>query len=65
MTRLSVRQPVGAVLSVRVPSELASRLAEEAERRGVRLSDVVRAAIEAYLSRTTSSAVTYVVEYRT
>lgn len=62
---LSVRRPVGAVLSVRVSSELAARLAEEASRRGVHLSDVVRAALEAHLAPywTFSSAGAFSVEY--
>ena len=65
MTRLRVRRPVGAVLSVRMPSDLAVRIDEEATRRGVRLSDVVREAIEAYLAPTvtTSDAVTLSVSY--
>lgn len=44
------RKPIGAVLSVRVPRDLAIAVDEYAREYGVRLSDVVRSAVEEYLA---------------
>lgn len=44
------RRPTGSqVLSVRVPDDIAALVFAEAERRGVRLSDVVRGALIDYV----------------
>jgi hypothetical protein len=51
-------KPVGAVISVRLPQDLADRLLREAERRGVRTSAIVREAVEAFLEAGGSSAST-------
>ncbi len=55
-----VRAPktVAAVVSVRLPQDLADRLLREAERRGVRTSALVREAVEAFLEDGGSSAST-------
>lgn len=47
---LRVRKPVGAVLSVRVPRELAVSADEFARERSMTLSDLVRFAVEDYLA---------------
>lgn len=47
---LSVRKPVGAVLSIRVPRELAVAVDEFASDRSMTLSEVVRLAIEGFLA---------------
>jgi hypothetical protein len=47
---LRVRKPVGAVLSVRVPKELAIAADEFARDHSVSISEVVRAAVEGYLA---------------
>jgi hypothetical protein len=45
------RRPSGSqVLSVRVPDDVAALVLAEAERRGVRLSEVVRGALVAYVT---------------
>lgn len=49
---IRTRKPVGAVLSVRVPRSLAIAVDEYAREYGVRLSDVVRSAVEEYLTAT-------------
>ncbi len=43
---VEVHQPVGAVLSVRVPGALAVALDEEARQRGVKMSEVIREALD-------------------
>lgn len=42
-------KPVGVVVSVRVPQDVAAHLQTEARRRGVRMSVLAREAIEAFL----------------
>lgn len=42
--------PRNQVVSARIPADLAHRLVAEAEARGVRPSDLVREALEAYFS---------------
>jgi hypothetical protein len=44
------QDPRNQVVSARIPADLAARLVAEAEARGVRPSEVVRAALEAYFS---------------
>lgn len=46
---VEVTKPVGTVISVRFPREIAERIFDLAERRGVPVSAVVREAVEAYL----------------
>jgi len=48
--RPRVRKPVGAVLSVRVPGEVASAVDEYAAARGLTLSEVVRVALDRLLA---------------
>ena len=48
---LRVNRPTGAVLSIRVPSELAIRVDEFARERSVSMSEVVREALEAFFTR--------------
>jgi len=43
---IEVRHPIGAVLSVRVTRELGVALDEEARARGVKMSDIIREALE-------------------
>lgn len=45
-----IRKPVGAVLSVRVPRELAVDADEFARERSMTLSELVRVAVEDYLN---------------
>lgn len=45
---VSVRRPVGTILSVRVPRELLFAVDELAQSRGVSVSEVVREAIQLY-----------------
>ena len=47
---LRVRKPVGAVLSVRVPRDLAIAADEFAREHSVSMSELVRAAVEEYLA---------------
>lgn len=47
---LRVRKPVGAVLSVRVPRELAIAADEFAREHSLSMSELVRAAVEEYLA---------------
>jgi hypothetical protein len=47
---IHVRKPIGAVLSVRVPRELAIAADEFARDHAVSISEVVRAAVEEYLA---------------
>jgi Ribbon-helix-helix protein, copG family len=47
---LSVRKPVGAVLSVRVPGEVAAAVDEYAAAHGLTLSEVVRVALDRLLA---------------
>ena len=53
---VEVAKPVGAVISVRFPQEIADRIFAEARRRGVKTSVVVREAVEAALSHAPASA---------
>lgn len=52
--RVRIRKPVGAVLAVRLPSDLLSRLDERARVEDTTLSDIVRRAIGDYLGGTYS-----------
>jgi hypothetical protein len=47
---LRTRRPIGAVLSVRVPREIAAAVDEYAEANGLSLSETVRTALERLLS---------------
>lgn len=47
---LRVRKPVGAVLSVRVPGEVAAAVDEYAAAHGLTLSEVVRVALDRLLA---------------
>jgi hypothetical protein len=47
---LRVRRPVGAVLSVRVPMEIAAAVDDYAAAHGLSLSEAVRAALDGLLS---------------
>jgi predicted DNA-binding protein len=44
-----VTRPVGAVISVRFPGDLAERILAEAQRSGLATSAFIRAAVESYL----------------
>ena len=50
---LRVNRPVGAVLSVRVPRQLAIAVDEFARERSLSMSEVVRDALETYFARPT------------
>ena len=49
-TDLRIRRPVGAVLSVRVPAEIAAAVDDYATANGLSISDVVRVALDRLLS---------------
>lgn len=50
--KVEVARPVGVVVSVRFPQELANRIFAEARRRGVKTSVVVREAVERAIDHT-------------
>jgi len=47
--KVEVSKPVGTVISVRVPPDVAQRVFDLAERRGVPVSAILREAVDAYL----------------
>lgn len=47
---VEVARPLGAVVSVRFPQDIAERVFEEAQRQGVATSAFVRQAVESYLT---------------
>lgn len=53
--RVEVTKPVGAVISVRVPADVAERIYAEAQRRGLRTSALVREAIDSFLEQSRPS----------
>ena len=59
-TEVETTKPVGTVISVRFRPELAERLMEEAERRSVSTSAVVREAVEAFFSEAWSTPASFV-----
>jgi hypothetical protein len=50
--KVEVSKPVGTVISVRVPPDVAQRIFDQAERRGVPVSAILREAVDAYLEGT-------------
>jgi plasmid stability protein len=47
---VQLAKPVGVVVSVRVPQDLAEQLYEEAARQGIKASALVREALQQYLT---------------
>jgi predicted transcriptional regulator len=53
---VEVTKPVGIVVSVRFPQEIAARIYTEAKRRGVSTSTIIRDAVETWLDAPVASS---------